>query len=748
MLDKNRYSLTLLSAAIALTLNANPTLAQSSESVIEEVIVTANKREESIQDVAMTIQAFSDEDLLDFGARDIGKLHHVIPGLSVLGDFSTIQQVLGARGVAGTTGHEPTVGMYFDGTSVLTPGFGFAPNADIYDINRVEVLKGPQGTLYGAGAMGGAIRVLTNDADPTAGLSGSVQLSKSKYSGGDDSDSADIALNLPVAEDVFALRLIYSKREVGGFIDDVSGILGEDINPTELETKRAKFTFTPNDQLTIKGVWWDSEVDEEFGTNVNTADPTAPLRNGDNGQVTRYGYDFDFFNISISYDLGFATVENVYSETDVLATIDFASGTGIFAQIPRVGTTKTNELRITSNDDNAIKWIAGIYYQDATRDDIFQVQLPGFFFGLPEPAQFPDSYEDFDSESISYFGEISYTAGDWEFLLGLRYFEDDRSFVTRIDQIENPNPFGAGLVSEQVFGPIILPPGNDIDETFDTFTPRINVKYTISDNAMVYTNIGKGFRSGFLNFTTTLLNAQNVGLNRESQRVVEPDELWSYEIGAKGNSADGAFTYQVAAYYIDWEDTALQVVPSGVVGIDTNGLIGNMADTEILGFEFGISYAPFDGLVLSANGNLMDTEATLKPPFTGLSGVYDSTVFAGDGKSEMLGVPEETFTLAADYTMPAFSDLELNVNLNYSYRSSVLDGTGTLNNTVFGFPLETDGYGIANLSISLADPETWQATLYVNNVADDIEVSSYNFGANPGITRPREIGLRLKYEFN
>lgn len=426
---------------------------------IEEIIVTAQMREQALNDVPLSINAYPEETLERKGVVAFTDVVKIIPGASFGQAFSPTNTTLTIRGVGGRATTDPSVAFYIDETPFAVPAYSFSPPTDMFDIERVEVLRGPQGTLYGLGSMGGAVRVLTADPSHEDGFSGKAQVSWADTKDGEPSYRGNIALNLPVVEDTLTARIVLGYREDGGFVDspdfpDANG--DEDINETEYEDIRAKVLYTPTEDLELLFTYWENDVENLFGNTTSTLNGREFFGSG--GLPSEYLTDFELSAISLTYNLGFATLENnlSYLEYRNLQTIraDFGGvildSTGDF---PSEATT--NELRLVSNSGGRFHWVTGLYYRKGELNN--SVSL---FFGIP----FPDSTTDIESEAFAIYAE-----GTWSFLddkfditAGARYFEDERKF---------------SIVSYGF-------PFDDATETFDSINPRFNVSYRPAEDKL------------------------------------------------------------------------------------------------------------------------------------------------------------------------------------------------------------------------------------------------------------------------
>ena len=737
MKTKLKLLSTSVAAAVAASAFSVPAFAQSG--VMEEIVVTASKREESLSDVAYSVQAISQDNLANLGVDNIQDLIRSVPGLSAQSTFSEIQGGISLRGVRTITAHESTVGFYFDEVPVTFLGTGNAPSTDVFDIERLEVLKGPQGTLYGSSSMAGAVKVVTKDPDASAGFGGQVELSAHATRGGDESYSGDVALNLPIVEDVLAARVVYGKRDVGGYTDDGSdgAPLGENINPKEYETKRAKLKFTPTERLTLEAMYWQNEGEDIMGHTVESDDPSDLLVFNQGGVLTTYLIEIEAISFSAAYDFDSFSVEYNYSDAENDLPLDFRQGT-ILALGDSVSKSESHELRFLSTNDSPVQWIGGVFFREASWRSTFDIQFGGLGLPLQTTA--------LDSDSTAFFGEVSWEFGNWTLTGGGRYFDDDR-----VGQIIEDAPeallFGFEDLSQRAPGPVAVT--QNLEKNFSVFSPKVNLKYEMENGNIVYLNVAEGFRSGFLNIGATAQGVAAVGLDPNDFAAIEPDEVRKFELGSKGLLGE-SLNYEVSLYKTFWYDFVQQLSNGGDNPI---GFTANLGDAEIIGIEFALVWdTGVEGLTITTRGNFMDSEVDLDPGFktAAAAPAFLALEYGPLGNNKISAISHENLNIEFNYVQP-IGDLEMNYNLtaiyrgeqsgNYAIRERVNRAGQTVSN-------RSEDNTLINVSAKLSSEDGWYASLYVRNLLDEIYVNStFDGGRLNGVNPPRQIGVTVGMEF-
>ncbi len=665
-----------------------------------EIIVTAQLRAEPLSEVPLSVQAFRGEDLEETGYRDLRDIISLVPGASEgRGNAAGIRSYQ-IRGVSSFYG-DSTIGYYLDEAAYVIPNRNYAPVARSFDMARVEVLRGPQGTLYGLGSMGGTICFITNEPDlQQFRARGDFGISATGEDG-DTNSYGDLAVSIPIVRDRLAVRGVASFEHRGGYAASPS--FPTDLNDTDTQNYRVRVVARPVDALTLRLGYYRNVTTDDWGQNLRTTDPAAfPASRvpGRNRQV------YDMFTGSLSLDLGSVLLE---SSTGYIDRVDRAVGPIVFIGGPPglppvlnvLGESESfvQEVRAVSQGDGPLRWVVGAIYQDASNLEDIAVT-----FGPPISA-----ISIFDSESWAVFGEISYGFFNDTLrpLIGLRYFEDERTFFTR-----NRPP-----------GPVQPPPTERVGN-FNSLNPRFNLSWQPNDAINLYFNAARGFRSGTFN-NAAAVTVGGAGVAFE----VTPDRIWSYEVGGKFNLAGDRLYAEVAVYRLDWTDIQLNYTVAGGVQI-----IRNAGDVRGTGVEFILNWRPTRGLVLSASANFNETEfrSIVNPA------VFAATPSIAVGR-QVASVPETTLNLAASYTTPIGRwGADFVASANYSYISEQGDPGDPL--ARFG-----DDHNLLRARIGVQG-EHVGVHLFGENLLDDrdpIQISG------SGRTRyyPRVLGVEVNFDF-
>jgi outer membrane receptor protein involved in Fe transport len=530
------------------------------EQTATDIIVTARKRDERAIDVPIALSAVSGKALERRGARNLSDFLQEAPGVGIY-DYGSGAQKITIRGISTSLGANEN-GYYLDDlpfTGVTVP---IAPDVRAWDLDRVEVLRGPQGTLFGEGSMGGTVRILTKGADLNDWeAKGSTYVSSTE--GGGTNRGIKGAFNAPIIPGVLAVRVSGTGEYLPGWIDN-STTGGRNLNEQRFTTFRAKARFDPTDRFSINGSYWYYNGDFPGG------DATAT----DDGQQSRSIVltnlaKYRLYGVSAHYRLNGAEWFYSYSHNklDLPQAGSFLGG---------MLTTETSivvdahEARLASSASGPLQWTVGVYARDAKRADAFNFAL----FGL-------DNTGEVTSKARALFGEGTYSLpfAPVDVTAGLRYYHE------RLRGFEAD----AGVVTDQ--------PGG----TYESWNPRVSIAWHPVANSTFYVSAAKGFRAGQLQPTTSIALAKPLGIVLPS--ALSQDSIWTYEIGGKAELFDRTLTLEAATYRSNWRDVAVRI-PIATTGF--NGLI-NSAGIGVTGAELAATLSVRDILTITVNGSYTDT---------------------------------------------------------------------------------------------------------------------------------------------
>jgi iron complex outermembrane recepter protein len=666
---------------------------------LEEIVVTAQRREQRLIDVPMSITAISGAELEQRGLRTVQDLSFAVPGLTMREDGPGSYTIF-MRGLSNQYGTDALVGTYLDEAPLSLTGYDQL-DTRMLDLERVEVLKGPQGTLYGQGAMAGAIRYITK-APVLDEFEAMVEASAGWVSEGDDRYSAGGVVNMPVVDDVFGLRLAARFERGGGWQDQPQAGI-EDGNDQDLDNARLRARWNITDAFTADAmvVYFRNEV--ELGLGYENPDRTITVGIDRSRVLIPKKFEYDLYNLNLTYHFGIADLlsASTYIYYDHQYPFSYIGGPETIYGGELEGTDAryqdgnqfSQELRLTSTGDGPWHWTAGGFYRDLESD--FLAIYDTLYFGVV----YPDAIyiDDDTTESLSLYADASYDITDRLTVgAGVRYFEDEQ---TTFD----------GAASES--------------DKFDSTDPRVYATYEIVPDVNVYASIASGFRSG--------------GFNAGDLPNYQPESLVSYEIGTKGAVRDGTVVFDLAVYYSEYDDMlrrGLVFVPEQAQFLS---LTSNIGKVEVKGAEAGATTQATEGLTLSGTVAYTDSEITEV-------NATDATSLPGDPVDY---TPEWSYTLGAMYSFDWGTEMPGYVRLDYSYRDEV----SYIDRTSFppeNLPQFADSIGLLDARIGL-DWRSVSFEFYGLNLTDENRwIDPYYAWTNANRTRPREIGLRAAFRFD
>ena len=704
--------------------------------VIEEVVVTATKRgAQSMQKVPFAVQAIGGKQLSDRGAVDFNDFFHLISGLSVFdqgpGDKRIILRGVNAVGAG-------TVGLYLDEAIVTgenaQDGGGRQPDIRLFDIDRIEVLKGPQGTTFGSSSLSGTIRYITKKPEVDR-FEGYVNGGLRTVKGGNIGGQTEAALNIPVVKDRVAVRLSSYYLNEDGFIDN---IFRKGVNNDETYAGRAEVRFIVADGVTfdLMAMYQDTSTDGPAFYNRVDFDGNPISQNGFfQADVTQNGFDdkLQIYNGTLKVVRDFGTFVATASDyrrrstfnrdasfaLEAFAGLDrFTSGRSIITQ-PKKRELQSYEVRFASSWNSPFQVLVGAFYQGEDRffrSAILAANSDGNI--IPNGMSFLDRNVTTNIDQVAIFGELSVSVTDRLTVTGgFRWFD------ISIDEVANAVVgFGGGPGSGV---------GPKLSSTDDDVISKFNISFQATDQLLMYAQRSEGFRSGGTNDQTAA----------EIANVIIPsgfksDSLKNYEIGVKDSAFDGRLSFDVAAFLINW--TNIQLQDQATDGQLTFPFIGNGGGARIKGIEAGARVFPIEGLEFDATAAVTSAHLTKDNP-------VPSSGMNGDRIPE---TPRVTLSFSAQYERDLGNEVTGRVGGDVFYVS----GRNTElrpDNPLF---VRLDSYTIVNLRAGVAW-RSWSAMLNVNNVGNDTTTIDI-FRIVPGLTpdglipnRPRTVVFTVNKAF-
>lgn len=676
--------------------------------VLEEIVVTAQKREQRAIDVPISISSLDAESITARGATSLQDVQSSVPGLSIQSYGPGGSTFIQLRGVSNVVGR-PTVGRYLDEMPINLEINAAGTETRLLDMERIEVLRGPQPTFYGDGSMGGTIRYVTAKPGLQA-LSGGLQADMSWLADGDAGWSAEGYIDIPIASERAGLRFAGAYEDRGGWIDRVP--TGQkDINGVELSTLRGSFLGKLGDSAQLNVVWEHNSTDmdnQHFGVDRKTQLSVPTLNSSDS----------DIISSSLSVDIGFAELvlapgymkfenDQVFDLSPfyvpfLVAPPPFGFGfpPGFVTAIPLIGAyeadTFYSEVRLVSKGNERWNWAVGVDYKDASYD----VESTTPTSPNPVPFVLLSSTIAQDNEVWAAWAEVGFDLTDrLSAGLGVRYFHDDTKNETH-------------TVS---FG---VPTDIQGEDTFTSTNPRFNLSYKVNEDWNLYVNAAKGFRSGGFNGAQPDLP------------TYKPESLWSYEAGSKGYYFDRRLDFEAAVYYNDWKDVQANFYTPAGLTVTTNG--GNIKGW---GVDLSATVRPTNNLSFGATYGWNNMEYKEVPP-------------NGD---KALGDPPD---LAVQLAWSAFVDYRRTLNGNSTMYGRADfqhsdDAQVTLRSPVFDTITELPARDLLNLRVGMTFGR-YDVSLYANNALDeDAAIIRAPFGvlAEDVSQMPRHYGLTLRASF-
>lgn len=671
------------------------------ELLFEEITVTATKTgAKKLIEIPQAIQAFSGETLANKRLYELQDLMTAIPGASQQAQVSASNRTYSLRGSGGGGGvGDALVGYYIDDVPFGNPNYQGAPALHFFDLDRIEVLRGPQGTLYGQGSMGGTIVFRTKDPDLSGvKLRGAATVSTSADAG-KLNRGISAAVSVPIIKDELAIAVSGGYDFKGGYADVYAGAptgtpLKEDANDIEATDYRVVALWEPNDRLRLRAQYWHFKSAQDYIQGLTSVEPpqlsfqgTIPGMDIGSTDLATLTFTYDFDGVTLTNATGYQNLDpfNFVAGFDLA----FLGGAGTLT-LGQPAESFVNEFRLNSNSNAPLQWVAGVYYQNAE----------GVFSSI---LDFPDLYlvttNATETENFAVYGEASYELFDGKLvpLLGLRYYSDHRTGTDRV----------ANTVSE----------GSP-----EVVNWRVNLAYHPKDDWTLFVNVSTGFRSGIIQSQTQAAYASEaLGIDVES--ALDPDELTNYELGVKAVLAGGDLLLASSVYHIDYKNFQGQLSPGGLT------VFANFSDAKTTGLDMELDWqTPIDGLRIAFAGNWNKSK---------YQGVPDGFTAAAAGVVDggrLINTPNFNWRTDLTYIKP----------LGYSGWDFVLRGSASQADGLIledGRQMDTwEGYAA---SIGVQN-EQYEITLFGDNLSDYRGPVTSNAPTLLSGPYPRTIGLRFR----
>ncbi|BAV63083.1 TonB-dependent receptor [Sphingobium cloacae] len=718
---RTRIALYIASASI-LAVTASAAQAQTAPSAAApdqgfggDIVVTAQRRSESVQDVPISISAFTGKQLQELKISQPADVAAISPGVFVNATRGDQNPTFAIRGLSlndSFSNNNPTVGIYFDDVNLpYTPMMAF----QMFDIDRIEVLKGPQGTLYGRNTTGGAINFISKkptqefDAYATASYGRFDRFELEGAAGGDVTDTLAVR---------FAAKTV---QQGSGW--QTNALTGDKVGEVSNVALRAQALWTPTPELSVhlEGTYSYNSSDQQLREHVGyrakdgsgycaaalagVRDPLtcvdslgysdlSPGRRTVENSAT-YGYKnrsrAQGVSLNIGYDLGGVTLTSITGYNHFKRVSGDDSDGGALIELDTQFTDRiksfTQEVRLTSDNASPFSWVAGLYYSwDRIAGNALQA-LDDHFFHTRADTGFVQT-----TKAYAAFGQANYELSDALTLTaGLRFTRDDKGFT--YDSIDL-DPYGISTLPTPVAGIV-----DGVKQ--DNLSGKIGLDYKISPDAMIYASASRGFKSGGFKAA--------IAFNADELQPFKGETVYSYEIGAKTTLLDGALTFNLAGYYNDWRNFQAMVteIRSGINVI----VLSNAGDARVYGVEADAVFRPTDRLTLRTAVNWQDSKIT---DFNNAAGADDFTgnklanapAFSGTGMARW-----ETPLEGESWGVVILGDASYRSKTYYSLANRDLSAQ--------------DGYWLVNGRLSIHDKnDKWEAAIYGRNILNKLYVSS------------------------
>lgn len=749
---KNISTISSALMTVSLAFAGSPAQAQGSSSAInllEEVLVTAQKREQSLQDVPIAVTALGADGLEQAGIRTLSDVSQLVPGLTIT-DTQSETTGISMRGISSNDfgfAVEQSIPVYLDGVYL---GLGTSLMGDLTDIAQVEVLKGPQGTLFGRNAAGGAVSITTAPVEDD--FSGELRAGFGNY----DLTTAAGTINVPIIEGTLGIRINAGIRQRDGWQKNLISNKEDGYEQDRWYT-RAKIAWTPTDAVSVE---WSSDFKEEDDNSgyyyllesdipvsdynpvvFDTEGTTAANGNfaiGSNvvaGESLNYRIEREIEGhaAKVSWDISEALT---FTSISSYRTLEYAidednDGTEFLLLNVRSfmdAEEYSQEFRINGNTD-ALDWFVGASAYGQKSEGSVTDSFGSFLVGA---AVTEVNIVESEVESYGLFGDVIWAATDKiNLTVGARYSYDEKT-----QDILTPNQDTLGLGFNLVFPSVGQltdvngtpdPTLANLKSDWDDFSLRSVIDYRVNDDSMVFFSVSQGYKSGGFNSFPIVDLGEFFPLTTPGQlEPYDEEKVTSYELGIKSELMERRLRLNASVFYYDWDDLQVQITrDKALFTINAGKAIGKGADVEL-------TFQATENLVFTAN-------------LGWLSAKYDEDVPGSDIRDgdELLYSPEFASTLGVDYTVFLGDELELRTNMSYSY-----NGDQYLSSTT-----EENSYSLFNARVSLlSSSDTWEVALWGRNLTDESYLDTVSDFSEIGYisarrNEPRTYGAEVIYRF-
>jgi iron complex outermembrane receptor protein len=693
MNGRMKYGVGFLSCAAALCLEVGVDgITLAAEGDLGEIIVTATKRDESLQTVPISITALNSESLQNLGAVNFEDFARTVPGL----DFANLgagQNRVTIRGISTFSGVS-VIGIYLDDSPIASPINYTQPSLSLYDLERIEVLRGPQGTLYGEGSLGGTIRYITHPADVDR-VDANIDSIVSGTEHGGTNYSVGAMVNAPLVDGVLAFRGELQHREDSGFIDNVPLGLSE-FNKSHTDEARLKATLKATDDLTIHASGMYQSI-VQGGPNVESLDApvgsyknldTAPASYRDNLYQTGITADYrtPWVNIQSSTSY-FSRTTHQDIQSRAIELYDNATPFPLYSFIDNAYKVVTEELRASSVLAGPFKWVGGFYFKHQN-----VIQNENDYNTTGSGAFIDNIYQNQTFRQEALFGELTYSMTQTlSATLGLRWFDEHQKAITEAGQVFTVDA--------------------------NKVIPKFVLQYQFTDDRMIYASATEGFRSGGVN----LYDVPGV------KNTYLPDTTWNYEVGSKLGFLDHRLIVDASLYYIAWHNLQTFVYRPDVGPFAY--FVENVSAALSKGVELEVTYAPpiLPGLTLGFSGNATDARYTEDAPFEGPAG------------NRLPQVPANKWSAFTQYSAPLTGTVDGFVRGDVEHTGLFYNGGS---NT-----LSSGGYTLLNLRAGVDINKHWRIDAFANNATNTVANLYKYYDSYYGVfrNRPRTIGVEFRW---